>query len=184
MMPTLLVTGTCTGYKRKLRLAPSHSAAQGRGPRGALKGPFGTLPLPPPRPSRDPDASRGEDSTRHHPNRNHNMEPIRVILDLFWLFRQTGFAGLAWRRPIWLGNGGRRTAGGTWKVWSHRCLHTHTHHPRLLSYAVGGRVGCMSLLTSILAITALRINVQYIRLRASVHTSGQGSKESVHKCQL
>ena len=34
---------TCTGHKRKLRLARSHSAAQGRGSRGGPKGPFGTL---------------------------------------------------------------------------------------------------------------------------------------------
>ena len=41
---------TCTGHKRKLRLARSHSAAQGRGPRVTLKGPLGTLPPNPPGP--------------------------------------------------------------------------------------------------------------------------------------
>ena len=180
MMPTLLVTGTCTGYKRKLRLAPSHSAAQGRGPRGALKGPFGTLPPPLPGPP-------GTQMPREE-----KIPPVitpigTIIWNRFGSFSICfGFSG---RRDllVWLGDGlfGLATAGGGRYVESlEPQVSTHTHHPRLLSYAVGGRVGCMSLLTSILAITALRINVQYIRLGASVHTSGQGSKESVHRCQL
>ena len=104
---------------------------------------------------------------------------------------------------FWLGDGlfGLATAGGGRYVESlepqvstqtdrqtnkQTDRQTHTHTPPKIAILRCGRtlLGCMSLLTSILAITALRINVQYIRLRASVHTSGQGSKESVHKCQL
>ena len=53
------------------------------------------------------------------------MEPIRVIFDVFLAFfpaDEICCFGLATAYLAWQ----RRAAGGTWKVWSHRCLHTHT----------------------------------------------------------
>ena len=109
---------TCTGHKRKLRLARSHSAAQGRGPRVTLKGPLGTLPPNPP----------GPPGTK--------IPPVITLIGAIIWNRSGSFSMFFWhfsgRRDLLFGLGDRlfglATAGGGRYVESlEPQVSTHTH---------------------------------------------------------